>query len=270
MFHASYDHRDLLSRCESARVSICCATLLLLVAAFPASARSGEEIETEILDAYSTGLNRKQNGNLQRELSIRRFGNTRLLIGMDPSGKPVTELVCLLCTDDELISEARSVAAQTAASARGIRAAVVEVDERDGRERIYIDGIPLAPMGGKHPIEAGEHEITEVQKNGIRHSMMTLDPGGRVVLSDVSREPRDPSRMNKVRVAAATCGVGLATATLGGLFLWLDRKCATSDCSLKHYLEGPGIGLLVAGVLVQGVVVWLLVSSRRHRKGASQ
>lgn len=271
MFHASNDHRDLLSRCENGRVSTRLVAFLLVLVALPDFARAGEEIETKVLDAYATGLNRQQRGNTQKTLSVRRFGNTRMLIGKDPSGKPVTELVCLLCTDDELISEARSVGARTAASAKGAQAALIQVDHRDIRDRVYVDGIPLAPVGGQHPIEAGDHEITEVREDSVRTTMISLPPEGHLVLSgDASREPEDPTRLKRVRAAAMTCGIGLATATLGGLFMWLDGQCTSPDCSLLHHMGSPGIGLLVSGVLVQGVVVWLFVTGLKHRKGESK
>jgi hypothetical protein len=215
-----------------------------------------------VQEAFDTGMAVSEGGKGKTEIDVRHEGRNSLLVTRDAAGSVSASLTCLLCTSDEVLSEARSLGALVSARTQKQTVAEIDSSQADVDGRVYVDGIPLTPLGRRHPIEPGRHDIKVVKKGAVLGRSITIAPESRHPLP-TSYDTLKGSRARRLRAAVITGGMGLTTAALGGLFLWLDRDCATDDCRLKHYLAGPGYGLLAAGVLVQGVVIWLLWPRRR-------
>jgi hypothetical protein len=243
---------------------------VLLFLPFKADAQDSDAtplVDEEIDAAFRTGLAGAPSHEEGATLEIQRYGPSVRLLGADADGLIKESLTCFVCTSDEILSAARSLGAAVRAEAAFETPAVLHIDEQvDGR--LSVDEVPVAPPIGDHVIEPGDHTVTVAERETVRSGDLTVVAGTETALPPESdfRKAVDPS--SRRRWAVVSSGIGLSLAAVGGVFLWLDGQCVHTDsrCDHEHNLLGPGIGLIATGALLQGVTLWLLVSSRKSKR----
>jgi hypothetical protein len=174
-------------------------------------------------------------------LEIERQGATLVLRGVaGDSGTRVTaRSVCLLCTSSEALAAARSLGAELATRAKGTASA-------DGTAPEALS--PAAAAGAE-----------------VAPAAVALDPAlgaGVDARADAARLPA-PDDGWRPSAAVLAAGLGVAAAAVGGVFLWLDGRCATSredqagNCENEHDLMPAGAALVGVGAaaIAGGLVI---------------
>jgi hypothetical protein len=237
--------------------------LIAVAQASNATPLTDEEIDA----AFRTGLAGAASDEEGATLEIQRYGPSVRLLGADADGLIKESLTCFVCGSDEILSAARSLGAAVRAEAASGTPAVLHIDEQvDGR--LTVDGVPVAPPVGDHVIEPGDHTVTVAKDETVQSADLTIVAGVETALPPESDFNKAVNQSARRRWAVVSSGVGLSLAAVGGVFLWLDGQCVDTDsrCDYEHQLLGPGIGLIATGALLQGVTLWLLVSSRKSKR----
>jgi hypothetical protein len=188
-----------------------------------------EKAEARMSLAFESGLGESATGKTPLFLESERFGHHWRFTGYKRNGASVKQLSCLLCTQQE---------AALAAAYLG-----------DTLGRQYRD----EPTPPRPP-------LTE--------AVMSIDgaPVSAEALKAVSTlfESPSPKRYRwRLRGGIAAAGIGAAAAVLGGMFIWMDGRCAKKNCELLHQnLKGPGIGLTISGALLETAALLLCLIKR--------
>jgi hypothetical protein len=178
------------------------------------------------------GLNGFHDNDLS--LVVTRFGRHWTLEGRDRTGMEADRLTCLLCTDLEAISAAAFLGDTIRKKADGEPASKEELNSSVAT--ISIKGVLVPPYSPKKELD-----------------------------TPAMREAPPIDRSTQFRWAAVSAAAGVSAGVIGGVFLWMNGNCATSDCSKLHSLKGPGIGLLVSSALLETAAV-LLFSIKRKKE----
>lgn len=212
--------------------------------------------DSEIVRTYRMGSSLAQEENLSKNIVINRFGyNTRLKAFIAGS---TTELVCLLCSQSELLSKARELGAVAAARYAAKDPATLSVSGLE-QGTVVVDGIPMTPRKTEHPLEPGEHEIVFIQDGQEKRTVQHVAAGQNLKIDAAVTEVR-PQKRDDTRLKVLVGGLGLTAAAIGGVFLWLDNNCATEDCKYLHDLAPVGWTLVSVGIAVEiGLLLWIFL-----------
>ena len=244
---------------------------LLCMILFHSAAAAASEHETDPLNeeavrhAFYLGLKDRRGMTSYGGFAFHSFGRNVFMVGSDKNGLVREELTCLLCTPEETLSAARSFGASIQAKASGQKPSMLNIDTAlDGP--VAVDGVPVAPLSGSHAIEPGEHEIAVTTGGKSRYARISMAPDEKIDISRVDAAAPDESKILRVRWAVASSGTGIALAAVGGVLLGLYAKCGptneTCAYTYKDQSKRTGIGLIAAGAILQGIMVWLLLPRR--------
>ena len=220
------------------RASLIVCVLCMLGRSVPAQGNDAVSPETEarLADAFAKGLGEFKDGKTPAFLEVEQFGNHWRLTGLDRNGASMERLQCLLCTETEAFAAAAHLGDNIG---KRLRDEPPSAPAAPSDAMLSIDGVPIAP-----PLPAAETE----------------------------RVPSSTSDRSTIRRrwAIASAGLGASAFAVGGVFMWLDGECSSSNCRYTHAgLKGPGIGLVVTGALLEtaALLLWLV---KRNPKEAPQ
>ncbi|MDJ0762018.1 MAG: hypothetical protein QNJ97_03435 [Myxococcota bacterium] len=240
-----------------------CLLLILALSSAFISAAHGEEIDTRTADdaalrwAFNAGLVELEADETDYGVQVDRFGHSIVLRARGPRDAPEIKLNCVLCTAGEMLSLARSLGAMVWAAKTKRDTAWVMTSGSPAGDAFFLDGVPVVPEGSKHPVVPGKHRVERRGNRTTSHAAVVIEPGRTLDLTTVETREASNSR-SKVRPAVALLGLGLTTAALGGIFLWLDGNCADVQCKDVHGVGGTGWGLLAGGIAIDAAtLIWL-------------
>jgi hypothetical protein len=225
-----------------------------------ADGEPGRELaDSALVDAVRVGLGREAPVQALEQLTVTRFGHSLVLEAQSPRGS--LRIECALCTSSEMLSAARSFGALVTADRSGSAPAYLSVRALGRQDRIFVDGVPVAPAHGPSPIEPGDHVIVLERGDEVATRAVTLESDVEALLdADEALAVKRTHRRLKVLLG----GLGATAAALGGVFLWLDGRCATASvdlsgqCAQQHNLAPAGWTLLSAGILAEvALLIWV-------------
>ncbi len=212
--------------------------------------------DSEVVRTYRMGSSLAQEEDVFKKINISRYGyNVRLKASIAGS---TMELVCLVCSQSELLTKARELGAIAAAKHAGKEPATLSVlGLKEGVA--VVDGIPMAPSKTEHPLEPGEHEIVLLQDGKEKRTVRNISVGQQLAVDAAAIEVRSQKR-DDTKLKVLVGGLGLTAAAIGGVFLWLDDNCATEDCKYLHDLAPAGWTLVSIGIAVEiGLLLWIFL-----------
>jgi predicted secreted protein len=213
--------------------------------------------DREIVRAHRMGSSLAQGERVSKEIEIRRFGHNALLKSV--IDESTMELVCLLCTQSELVSKARELGVISAARHAGKEPAMLSVLGLGETGMVVVDSLPMTPNKKEHPIEPGEHDIVFVIDGKAKGTFRYIAAEQKLEIDVEAVEVPSPER-TYTGLKVLLGGLGLTAAAIGGVFLWLDDSCATENCEYLHDLAPAGWTLVSMGVAAEiGLLLWLFL-----------
>ncbi|MCP4680337.1 MAG: hypothetical protein GY854_33580 [Deltaproteobacteria bacterium] len=247
-------------------VRTCFAIFSLLVIASAAHAEGDgttTNADDEHRNAFQRGLGTEDESSRALNLKIERFGHSLLLRGVLANGESAKDLKCLLCSTSESLTKARTLGAVISAERDSRKPASVIVPIAYKKDRVLLDGIPVAPPEASHPVEPGEHVVEFHREEGVAKATLNLAPGEEINLEAPATFRKKKSQL---RTGLLLAGLGITAAAIGGVFLWLDGNCGSTaantdgSCSRSHELTITGWSLVGAGVAIEiSTLIWLLL-----------
>ncbi|MCP4606299.1 MAG: hypothetical protein GY847_38275 [Proteobacteria bacterium] len=217
----------------------------------------------KLMRAFRQGLKGTDDPGVHKNIQIDRFGHTLLLTVLTAKNENQKTLSCVLCSSDEALAKARTLGANIHADASQKATALLHAPDLSEDDRAFVDGVPLVPALASHPVVPGQHTV-EVHNGGVAsQTEVNLEPGKKYRLEATGAFY---PKKSKLRPSVIIAGLGLTTAAIGGLFLWLDGNCSSPEsnenaCENQHNLTGAGWGLIAGGVVVElGLLIWLLLT----------
>ena len=221
----------------------------------------GSPSASELRAAFDAGI-KQHEISTPPKLEISHAGNAARLT-VESGGKEILSLTCLLCTPSEMISGARALGA-TWSNLKQNRhnATVTFIDTADSV--LWLDGIPAAPIEGRHPVAEGTVTVTAKKGGQVTRGRIEITADTRditVSLNDLRVEKVDP----RMPAAIVLTGLAWSAAAASGIFFAMNGDCTEDTCHYQYQLKTPGIiSAVVAGVLqVAGAALFGISFSSR-------
>lgn len=254
---------------DTAIASAAFAAVLLTLGMIPGGARADSDGEEEQLAlAFRAGAS----SVVDTSLEIERHGATTVLASSSSGDNPGErlELVCHLCSFDELMASSRALGAAVAVSAGNGQPGTIAFTGAEEDALVFIDGVRSRDGGSARAVEPGDHGMLVQGGGRARVSRAILEPGEDLVI-DLDTIPLDPYP-RRLRGGVIIAGMGVALAAAGAALTALDGDCASTtvdsagNCRDVHQLAPAGWSMVGTGcaAFVAGVVTAIVSAVRMN------
>jgi hypothetical protein len=223
----------------------------------------------------------KEGPDYKLVLSAREVGSTRAPI--------VLEDVCEICGESELGERIADLSAtlETRIEDAVSRVATLELRGSPEDAIVYVDGQEIGPAPVELRFDPGTHEI-EIRKKGFttqRQTWKATEGVSDQITFDLQRAKKKRRGKHHVirPLGFALSGVGVGLISSGAVLIGINgnehqNTCTDDlvdidgDCPFRYATKGPGIGLVVGGVLAAaggaGLLTWSYMSDGKREAEA--